>query len=139
MVIVGGSHPVWTCCPVSVSSYTPSVCATPPPPFHLSHYPSHTPYARPLSSTQRTLIQQSAYVLCASGTDSVQTRRRVISLCFVQIAASDDGNLIPSVHWRRRRRRRRRRALHPPLQRHACMVPLIQTHVCRLVPNIPNC
>lgn len=63
--------------------------------------PSHPPYTfsrHPLSYTQRTLIQQSAYVLCASGTRPVQTCRRVISLCFVQIAASDDGNLIPTEH-----------------------------------------
>lgn len=36
-------------------------------------------------------------MLRASGAGTVQTRRRVISHCFEQIAASDDGNLIPTV------------------------------------------
>lgn len=35
-------------------------------------------------------------MLRASGAGAVQTRRRMISHCFEQIAASDDGNLIPT-------------------------------------------
>lgn len=34
--------------------------------------------------------------MCALGAGAVQTRRRMISHCFEQIAASDDGNLIPT-------------------------------------------
>lgn len=35
-------------------------------------------------------------MLRASGAEAVQTRRCMISHCFEQIAASDDGNLIPT-------------------------------------------
>lgn len=71
------------------------------PPFPLSSlHPSIPPslhFPCPPSYTLGTLIQKSAYVLRASGAWTVQTRRRVISHCFEQIAASDDGNLIPTV------------------------------------------
>ncbi|KAL1260875.1 hypothetical protein QQF64_008702 [Cirrhinus molitorella] len=56
----------------------------------------HAPQPAAVAPGEGTLIQKSAYVLRASGAGAVQTRRRMISHCFEQIAASDDGNLIPT-------------------------------------------
>lgn len=110
-------------------------CQTVHSPFSSFLSPSIPPslhFPCPPSYTLGTLIQKSAYVLRASGAGTVQTRRRVISHCFEQIAASDDGNLIPTVFEDGGVRRGGTVTEAAAVLWHdsacACVVPLMQTH-----------